>query len=46
MKFRMVDRIVSWEPRRSIRRKLNIRNSPVNLSTFLKFNLGSAPYAN
>lgn len=28
--------------RRSIRRKLNLRNSPVNLATFLKFNLGSA----
>jgi PAS domain-containing protein len=32
--------------RRSIRRKLNIRNSPINLSTFLKFNLGSVHQAN
>jgi PAS domain-containing protein len=32
--------------RRSIRRKLNIRNSPVNLSTYLKFNLGSVRHVN
>ena len=28
--------------RRSIRSKLNIRNSPVNLATYLKFNIGTA----